>query len=92
VPVVYPFITEGWKADGDGGSSGGSGEKKRPHSAPARRSSGGGGSKQYEESQDDLKNRQFGKKSEIGKLFVTPGGKRISPTRNESTVFLGGRL
>ena len=91
--MVYPFITEGWKADGDGGSSGGSGEKKRPHSAPARRSSGGGGgSKQYEESQDDLKNRQFGKKSEIGKLFVTPGGKRISPTRNESTVFLGGRL
>ena len=87
VPVVYPFITEGWR-------SGDTAEKLRPHSAPAvnRPSTASILRPVLEQSHDDMKNRQYGKKSEIGKLFVTPGGKRITLTRNESTVFLGGRI
>ena len=82
LPVVFPFHISPTKIEDDNNQD--SAYRSTAASSPtATRSS----PKHAWEEPETVKGVGYGKKSSIGKLFVSYGGKRIEPNRNESHIF-----
>ena len=80
LPVVFPFHISPTKIEEDLNQDSEYRNKSSALSPTARTSP-----KQAWE--EPMKGVGYGKKSSIGKLFVSYGGKRIEPNRNESHIF-----
>ena len=82
LPVVFPFHISPTKIDEDNNAI----PEYRSAYVPSP-TAGRSSPKQAWEEPATAKGIGYGKKSSIGKLFVSYGGKRIEPNRNESHIF-----
>ena len=81
LPVVFPFHISPTKLEEDNQDS-----EHRSTTIPSP-TAGRSSPKQAWEEPAIVKGVGYGKRSSIGKQFVSYGGKRIEPNRNESHIF-----